>query len=552
MENNVVLINPDFISDKFRTEVVTLKQLIERKQRGAISCNHKRQRATCSWTNDQIYKMLSWVCNGMPLPQIYICEEVENGIKRSYIIDGNHRIKNLELFITDQIVVRENGAERYLITYKDYITDGNGNKIMDEYDTAKFELKQFDIIGKPFSEFPEDLKDRIYGYNIGVTTFLKCTDDDVAYYMRNYNNHTQMNSVQKKMTEFNGDFVTTLNVLGKHDFFTDKTGMSLKTLNGNAKFRICIETLIASYFMNDWGSFNSNCDFIQDNVTDYQVATLERELDRLYEVVGEEDKKLFKANNSFLYLTLFHRFTKYDVDDKWFIEFLHKFNDELHSKEINGDCYDDVLKLGGSKQKSHVERKLRIMTDLMEDFLGVNEDYDEDSDEVDNSIGENNINKTSLEEKQDVDDCVEKYANYLFDSSYYSEISEGNTSYNLCHDLACDVIKFNDCYDEDILEYYTDSLYDYLDDMSITEDFSIEENGGFISVENTPALIGMIKNFEDDFSELDKIQKWFVECGKNYSNNESNFIGKDDKYRFNFFMNVWKNVNETENNKVVA
>lgn len=551
MENNVVLINPDFISDKFRTEVVTLKQLIERKQRGAISCNHKRQRATCSWTNDQIYKMLSWVCNGMPLPQIYICEEVENGIKRSYIIDGNHRIKNLELFITDQIVIRENGAERYLITYKDYITDENGNKIMDEYDTAKFELKQFDIIGKPFSEFPEDLKDRIYGYNIGVTTFLNCTDDDVAYYMRNYNNHTQMNSVQKKMTEFNGDFVTTLNVLGKHDFFTDKTGMSLKTLNGNAKFRICIETLIACYFMNDWGSFNSNCDFIQDNVTDYQVTTLERELDRLYEVVGEEDKKLFKANNSFLYLTLFHRFTKYDVDDKWFIEFLHKFNDELHSKEINGDSYDDVLKLGGSKQKSHVERKLRIMTDLMEEFLGVNEDYDEDSDEVNNLISESNTNKTSLEEKQNIDDCVEKYANYLFDSSYYSEISEGNTSYNLCHDLACDVIKFNDCHDEDILEYYTDSLYDYLDDMSITEDFNIEENSGFISVENTPALIGMIKNFEDDFSELDKIQKWFVECGKSYSNNESNFIGKDDSYRFSFFMNVWENINETENNKVV-
>ena len=62
----------------------------------------------------------------------------------------------------------------------------------------------------------------------------------------------------------------------------------------------------------------------------------------------------------------------------------------------------------------------------------------------------------------------------------------------------------------------------------------------------------MIKHFEDKFSDLNKIQKWFIECGKQYSNNESDFIGKDDEYRFNFFINVWKTINETGNNKVVA
>lgn len=551
MEKNVV-VNPYYISDKFRTEVITLKQLIERKQRGMISCDHKRQRATCSWTNDQIYKMLSWVCNGMPLPQIYICEEIdEDEIKRSYIIDGNHRIKNLELFLTDQIVIRENGAERYLIKYKDYFTDENGNKIMDEHNTAKFKFSQFDIIGKPFSEFPEDLKDRIYSYNVGVTTFLNCTDEDVAYYMRNYNNHTQMNSVQKKMTEFNGDFVDILNILGKHDFFTDKTGMSSKTLNGNARFRICIETLMACYYMNDWGSFNSNCDFIQSNREESQVATMERELDRLYEVVGEEDKKMFKANNTFLYLTLFHRFTKYDIDDKWFIEFLHKFNETLHSKEINGDCYDYVTKLGGSKQKSHVERKLRIMTDLMEEFLGVNEEYDDNDDDDDDEIIENDSVKIPMERKE-IDNCIEEYADYLFGSQYYKEISDDNASFNSCHDLSYDIIEFNKCYDKDLLEYYTESLNEYVDDLSIIGELNLKENDGFISIENTPALIKVIRTFEDNSIELNKIQNWFNKCSKLYSINESEFIGKDDEYRFNFFMNVWKNINMTENNKVVA
>ena len=178
--NFMVLENPDFIADKFKSETITLGQLVDRRRRGALSCDYYRQRATCSWSNDQIYKMLSWVCNGMPLPQIYICEKKINGCKYSYIIDGNHRVRNLELFINDQVVVRKNGAEHTYVTYKDYLVDDNGNKILDNYGSAKFELKQFNIIGKKFSEYPEDLKDRILGYNIGITTFLDCEDDDIS------------------------------------------------------------------------------------------------------------------------------------------------------------------------------------------------------------------------------------------------------------------------------------------------------------------------------------------------------------------------------------
>lgn len=543
------LINPDFIADKFKSEFITLKQLIDRKRRGAVSCDYYRQRATCSWTKDQVNKMLSWVCNGMPLPQIYICEKKINGSKYSYIIDGNHRVKNLELFINDQLVIKKNGAEHTIVTYKDYITE-NGEKVLDEYGCAQFELKQFDIIGKYFSEFPEDIQDRIYSYNIGVTTFMECTDDDIAYYMRNYNNHTQMNSVDKAMTSVHENTVIKLNLLSRHDFFRDKTAIKANTLKGGGGRRICMEVILASYFLNDWNNkFNKNVEFFDANVTDMHFANLERELDRLYEVVNEEDKKLFMINNMYLYLTLFHRFTKYDIDDCKFIEFLHIFNSELIDKRINGDCYRDVLQLGGSKKRSIVERKLSILTDLMEEYFGISENdelYNEESDEELDEVFCEDVDELTNNKAASSSD-VEEYADYLFlESDYYNMIAN-DEPYEFCRKLASDISNYIGCNDKNTLEYYTDSLYEYVTDQNI----NCEE---LITTENTPALIAMIKYFEenDDEIELSDITEWFNKCELMYSCKADEYIGKDNDYRFNRFLNCWKDLAELSVNRTIA
>ena len=537
----IELLNPDFISDKFKSEFITLKQLIDRKCRGAISCDYYRQRATCSWTNDQVNKMLSWVCNGMPLPQIYICEKKIKGKKYSYVIDGNHRLKNLELFINDQCVIKKNGAEHTLITYKDYIIE-NGEKVLDEYGSAKFELKQFDVTGKHFSEFPEDIQDRVYGYNIGITTFMECTDGDIAYYMRNYNNHTQMNAVDKAMTRVKENAVKKLNVLSRHDFFRDKTSIKPKTLKGGGGRRICMEVIIADYFMTDWkDKFDKNVEFFDNNVEDIHFLNLQRELDRLYAVTSEDDKTLFKINNMYLFLALFHRFTKYDIDDERFIEFLHAFNNELIDRQINGDCYRNVLQLGGSKKRSIVERKLSILTDLMEEYFGISDNddlYGEESDDEEFAT-EDKVAAAPSD--------VEEYTDYLFLGNEYYKMISKDESYESCRKLAHDISNFIGCTDEDDLEYYTRSLYEYITD----EKTDCDE---FVNIENTPALIAMIKFFEehDKEIELSDILEWFNKCSVMYSCKEDEYYGKDNDYRFNMFFNCWKDMIELSVNTTVA
>ena len=539
--NSLELLNPDKLTEKFKSSSITLKQLIDRKKKGAISCDYYRQRATCSWTTDQVNKMLSWVCNGMPIPEIYICEKMIDGAKCSFVIDGNHRIKNLELFINDQIVVKKNGAENTLITYKDYVIE-NGERVISEHGVAKFVLKQFDIIGKHFSEFPEDLQDRINEYNINVTTFMNCTDADIAYYMRNYNNHTQMNTVDKAMTRIRLDAVKKLNILSRHDFFRDKTSIKPKTLKGGGGRRICIEVIIADYFLSDWkDKFDKNVEFFDSYADDIHFANLERELDRLYAVTSEEDKSLFKINNMYLYLALFHRFTKHDIDDEKFIEFLHIFNDELIDKQINGDCYRNVLQLGGSKKRSIVERKLSILTDLMEEYFGIAENDDSYSEEFDDE------DFTEEDKVAAIPSDVEEYADYLFmESDYYNMIAK-DESYELCRKLAYDVSNFTGCMDKDELEYYTTSLYDYITDKEMDCD-------DFITVENTPALIAMIKFFEEHKNEIElsDIVKWFNKCSVMYSCMEDEYDGKDNDYRFNMFFRCWKDMIELSVNTTVA
>lgn len=533
VRNDNALVNPDFASDKCKTGFITLEQLIARKQKGELSCNHLRQRISSSWTNEQINKMLSWVCNGMPLPGIYICEQVYNLMKRSFIIDGGHRTRNLEKFLTDDITIKKNGAERTLVTYKNYILDENGNKVFDDYGCAKFELAQFDIIGKKFSEFPEDLKDRIKSYNIGTTTFLNCTDEDVAYYMRNYNNHTQMNQIQKGMTYVEEEFASVLKSLSNHDFFKDCTSISLRSRDNGAAIRAVVESLIVANCLDDWkAGYNKNLVIAQNNITQGQYVKFEEELDRLCEIIGEDEKRFFNLKDTFLMLALFHEFTSYGIDDDKFIDFLNEFESNLHEMEIDGECFDAIPK-EGTKQKKVIERKLSVLRKLLAYYVENFCDADDTSDDVEDI--EDNV--TDYEsETVELSDAEAEVVNYLqcsdvatflgYEDGFDEATNIGLRTFKINYENTNSVSNAQDT------EYYIDVLGDYLYR-------SVANDTGFVSLENIPALIKLTKIFADTNTDEKYILKWFARYNELYSKNCMEFIGKDDVEKYSIMLKDW-------------
>lgn len=56
-----------------------------------------------------------------------------------------------------------------------------------------------------------------------------------------------------------------------------------------------------------------NCTYLKENAKVKQFDALEEVIDRLYDVVTDEVSDLFDSKNSFVWFTLFDRFTKTEI-----------------------------------------------------------------------------------------------------------------------------------------------------------------------------------------------------------------------------------------------
>ena len=58
--------------------------------------------------------------------------------------------------------------------------DENGNRVLDDDGIPMFEMKICDVIGKFYKDLPEDLRKRFNNFNVNVTKFFNCTDEQIA------------------------------------------------------------------------------------------------------------------------------------------------------------------------------------------------------------------------------------------------------------------------------------------------------------------------------------------------------------------------------------
>ena len=130
-------------------------------------------------------------------------------------------------------------------------------------------------------------------------------------------------------------------------------------------------------------------------------------MDRLEKIITNETKGIFNSKDTFVWMTLFNKFTKLGLDDTKFAEFLYEFVNGLRNKSIDGKLFDTADEVGSTKDKSVIVDKLHILETLMNEFLHINE---EDLEEVDilDFIKEN-IKSDATEED------VEFYSDILYD-----------------------------------------------------------------------------------------------------------------------------------------
>ena len=114
---------------------------------------------------------------------------------------------------------------------------------------------------------------------------------------------------------------------------------------------------------------------------------------------------MFTAKNSFIWITLFKKFTDLDLEDTQFITFMNEFKETLHEKELYGVTYDTLDKKA-SKDKTTVIAKINHLEGLMRNFFDIDGDTSDDEQEYE---GDTDFNEETEENIEEENEAIEHY-----------------------------------------------------------------------------------------------------------------------------------------------
>lgn len=373
--NNIIPID---VTDNYRMDKIPLGSLLDDMRDGKINKKHILQRKPFQWTERQKNKYLTRVLNAQPIPEIIICEQAINGKRKSHLIDGLQRLSYAELFRADGIVVKSDGAEFCEIPYKEYVFDSEGNVLTDDDGDAIFEEKIFNVIGKRFSELPQFLKERFNKFNINVTTYFNCSDDQIAYHIRNYNNQEGMNKAQYEFTGVNVHIAERIKYISdKHPFFKDDYGKytAKNKIKGDIE-KVVVESIMVINFLGEWKKdVKDSFTFVNQNVTDQMFDNFLETLERLCKVVNKEDKNMFTTTNSPIWFAVFEKFKTLSIPDSRFTDFIKYIRNALDADDLHleGESFADIYKSRNTRDKTIVVKKVSGLIALMYEFLHITE-----------------------------------------------------------------------------------------------------------------------------------------------------------------------------------
>ena len=403
MGDRIIEINE---SENYRMDKYNMYSLLEDKKNGDINCHYILQRKPFQWTPEEANRYFCRVLSNLPIPEIILCEQKKKGLTISHLIDGLQRLSYAAAFKENRIKIGKEGAERHLIQYRDYILDDSNNRILDEDGLPRYEMKVFDVIGKYYKDLPDELKRRFNNFNINVTKFFDCTDEQIADHIRDYNNHSAMNKEQSGFLNVSADVAGYIKQISQKNTFFKNCGKFTDNNKIKGKLeRVVAESIMLLFFRDLWKSkLDAIYKFVDENATEQQFLKLNSQFNRLELAIGDNNKKLsetlFTPTTMPMWIAVFDKFTTYDIEDSRFVDFLNAYNTELKDKEIDGVSMAD-FKDQQTKKKTTITGKIDLLVKLMKEYLHITEynkeevhpETDEESFEVEDE-NENVLIKT--------------------------------------------------------------------------------------------------------------------------------------------------------------
>lgn len=340
-----------------RKQTYTMEMYLKKIKDGDIDNNADVQRRFV-WSREQINELIVTVLMDEYIPPIILGEENESQL---HIADGGCRSAALNEFRYGNYKVTS-AVDNSMIPYKRKIKQRDGN--------VAWEDAVFDIKNKTYAKLPDELKKKFNEYQIETVIHGDCDSSRISRYIKRYNNHTPMNTEQKAFTYID-KFAGNIRAISESRFFLEHSSYSEQEKTKGVVERVIIETIMCIYHFDKWKKQPKMlCRYLNDNATEQEFDKLSDMLHRLENIITDDIRSIFNKKDSFIFLTLFDKFTQFGIDDMQFADFLRKFKKDyrLIRRNEKGMLFDEIDKGLSTKDKPVITAKLRMLEALMAEF----------------------------------------------------------------------------------------------------------------------------------------------------------------------------------------
>lgn len=478
------------VTETYKNTSYCIESISKQLQKKRIRDDHILQRHSGLWKRFAKSELISDILRGKSLTQIIISEEIKNGVRMQWLIDGKQRCTTLDDYLHDGFAISKN-VKNYNIRYQITKVDEEGNELLNEEGFPITEFKEFDVRGKKFSKLPEELQEIFKDRQIPVLYNMNCTKKDIADDIARFNRSRPMTKAQNGWLGLDECFAEFVENIVKMPFFQPEFyGSAYTNANHTSGIirRLVVEAVMVTDFIDEFGDFEKMCEFLSEEASDSNFTEFYSLVERLTAVCNKDIAKLFDAKDSFLWLGLFSRFVNTGLEDKRFVEFLEEFSssDLLQNKKLNGVSYRELCvdketgKSKGTKDKYIVVSKMELLEKIMLEFLHVESEESES-------------------DKQVVTE------NVVYDDAIADFISE-------CVDIDIESARGD-------IDFYNQ----FLDD--ITEEAEIPIDSNLLNEENRPSLLAIVAySYKEDVNLEEWLADYVVNDNTYKQNQKDNFV----------------------------
>ena len=512
-----------------------LKTLLGKLDRGEIRRDFWLQRKSTQWNNQIRDQAIVTTVQGEDIDPVKICEEIREGKpSQKWIVDGGNRFEAWNTFYNNVFALGKN-LENYIVPYEATKKDENGNVVKDEDGYPIMEELEFDLRGKRYKDLPLELKERFNNYKVIYVEHSNCTESRMGYHIRRYNNQKSMNKNQKSVTYMEQTAKWTKEIMRSNPFFKELPCYHGASEKNSDPERVMLDTVMIIFFKDEWKSnAEKNALYVETNGEKEQFNLLDNYLGRMYALVEDNDElsKLFEKKDAPMWIALFDKFSKLEMDDSKFKEFLEAFISGLRETKINGESFDEIKGNKSTKNRNTIFGKLEYLESLMMDFFS--------------------IDKNDIIDSFETTDRFDAFAT-KFENTELMEalgVPMGSDIDRIAAQTLMTVCGKTDFSDKAIQEFITADEYteDNIEDVDLyldeVNEWSLELPAGttLLKAKYVPAMVGFVKYTYDNDTNTDALS-WFkdyaFQCTK--PDNDVQKLLNDMKEDFNSYLTYKEN-----------